>query len=89
MHLYKYVLSRIIIIIIIIIRQHVSITPVAIIRLSYNTNISITPVAIIRVSYYINTINIQIILEKIMIKPLDVKLLQVYQVNWSNKHKTI
>jgi len=68
MHVYKYVQSRII-----ILHQHVSITPVAIIRLSYDTN----------------TFSIQIILQKIMIKPLDVKLLQMYHVNWSYKHKTI
>jgi len=68
MHIYKYVQSRII-----ILHQRVSITPVTIIRVSYNTN----------------TINIQIIWQKIMIKPLDVTLLQVYEESRSYKHKTI
>lgn len=51
MHIYKYAQSHII-----ILHQHVLVTPVIIIRVSYNKN----------------TINIQIILQICMIKPLDV-----------------
>lgn len=68
MRIHKYVQSRII-----ILYQHVSIIPVTIIRVSYNTN----------------TINIQLILQKTMIKTLYVTLLQVYQASRSYKHKTI
>jgi len=50
MHIYKYIQSHII-----ILHQHVSVTPVSIIRLSYNKN----------------TINIQIIVKTCTIKPLD------------------
>jgi len=55
----------------------------------FHQHVSITPVTIIRVSYNTKTINIQIILQKIMIKPLDVTLLQLYQASRSYKHKTI
>jgi len=60
MHLYKYVQS-----LIIILHQYVSITPVTIIRVSYNTD----------------AISIQIIFQKIMIKSFDVTLLQGYQAS--------
>jgi len=50
MHIYKYIQSHII-----ILHQHVSVTPVTIIRVSYNKN----------------TINIQIIVKTYTTKPLD------------------
>ena len=42
--------------------------------LFFHQHVSVTPVAIIRMSYNKNIINIQIILQKGMIKPLDITL---------------
>jgi hypothetical protein len=53
MHIYKYVQSNTI-----ILHQHVSVTPVTTIRLSYDKN----------------TISVQMIVQKCMIKPLDITL---------------
>jgi hypothetical protein len=57
MHIYKYVQSQTI-----ILHQHVSVTPLSIIRVSYDKN-------------EIKLRNIQKIFQKCMIKPLDVSVI--------------
>jgi len=70
MHIYKYAQSRVSHI---ILQQHVSVTSMTIIRVSFNHN----------------TIRTQIIVQEYMMKPLNVTLNLLYRVSWSQNIKSV